>query len=165
MTDSEALDVLHAAARGRRRRVFWSWSGGALVIGLLSFVPNVWFFGESWGQALLDGAAWVVLGVACGWVFSAGDALASASASVESVVEAEVAEVDDQKITVCTSDGGALVWSVERPSVLPLESGRGVWVGSPVRRGKYLLVVVPHQDQEPTVLWPAEPAWTPGRWD
>ena len=67
MTDREVIDVLHAAPRGRKRRVFWSWAAAGLAIALLSLAPGLWSSDGSWSMTLLRSSSWVVLGLVCGW--------------------------------------------------------------------------------------------------
>ena len=87
MTDREVIDVLHAAPRGRKRRVFWSWAAAGLAIALLSLAPGLWSSDGSWSMTLLRCSSWVVLGLGCGWVFSAGESLSAAVACVEACLD------------------------------------------------------------------------------
>lgn len=144
------------------------WMSMALFASILTMLLSVWMWNEPWDQAAGLAAVWLVMGVVGGWWITSTDSLSAAALAVESTVSAELMKVDGQRITTRQGDGTELVWSVESPRKMSLAAGQRLWLGSPALRGKHVLAVVdsnPNPDREPTVLWPADVAWTPGRWD
>lgn len=168
MTESEAVSCLRASPRSRRRNMLGVALSGALFASLTTLLLFVWLFDESLESAAIRAVTWLVLGGLVGWWIAAADDLAKVAATVEAAVPAQVAKVDGQRITVREDNGTELVWAVQSPRKLRVEVGQALWLSSPARRGEHVLAVMDSDSGDrktPTVLWPAEVAWTPGRWD
>lgn len=145
------------------------WLSSSLAASILTMLLFVWMWDSPLEQAAIFGVVWLVTGVIGGWWMTAMDSLSAAAQSVDSTVPAELTKVDGQRIITRQTDGTELVWTIESPRKASLGTGQRLWLGSPAARGKYVLSVAEPKaetdDVRPTVLWPADVAWTPGRWD
>ena len=167
MTGPEAAACLGAASRRRNRKSRLNSLAVSVAAAILTALLFVFVWGSSWGESLVFGGAWILTGVLGGWFMTAIDPVSAAARSVASTAPAEVTKVDGQKVTVRQADGTDLVWLVESPRELSIQVGERLWCSSPAGPGKHVLGVVepsPGSHQQPTVLWPADVARTPGRW-